>query len=231
MRLDAGFRVDPSNHSLRARYDGGAWSTLALTDGLYLNLDALLAEFETQLQTVSASVTATHASGVVTLAWAAGHTLSVDWLCPTLRDWLGWANAVTGTTSGAATAPGPCLGVFSPSLPWDDPSPIGWDLTLLRSRHPSGRSRSYRRGYRRRFGVTAVVLFGELAQFRGVLRELARGVPGTLWRDASNATPWAYDEWWGVISVQLAGDGYKDAFPEAQSIRLTLALDFTEYSP
>lgn len=227
MRLDAGFRADPSTATLTATYDGGSSTALELTAGLYLSLDALLDELAAKLATVTGTAAATHVAGVVTITWPSSHALVLTWSCPALRDWLGFAGGISSST-GSATGASPSPGVFVASLPWSEPRPVGWELTLLRARHPSGRSRSFRRGLRQLHAVTARVLHRELEQFRAVLRTLARGTPGTLYRDAGDVSPWAWDTPTGALAVQLVGDRYEDALADGRAL-LELELELSEY--
>lgn len=229
MRLEAGFRADPSTATFTVAYDGGASTPLQLTAGLYLTLESLLDEVATQLATVTGTAAATHAAGVVTLTWPATHGLALTWTCAGLRDWLGFAGGIL-SSSGSATAAAACPGVFVASLPWSEPRSVGWELTLLRARHPSGRTRSYRRGLRQIHAVTARALFTELPQLRGVLSLLGRGMPGTLWRDATDSTPWTFAGPTGALAVQWSTDRYQDAFAGERQQMLELELELSEYS-
>lgn len=227
MRLDAGIRVGPTNDTLSVNIDAGGATTVTLTHGLYVSVAALCDEATTQLAAVDAALSMTISGAGIALSASGGSTAAWAWPKPALRDALGF----TGVLSAAALhTSDSCPHTFLASLPWSTRRPVGWTLTRQRSRHPSGVTASRTVTRRRRFEVDAVVTAAELAAFRAVMRRLAAGVPGTLYRDADNATPWAYDEWSGQSAVQIAGPSYADAFDgrTLQLLRTTLVL--LEYS-
>lgn len=230
MRLDAGVRIDPTNDRVSVSYNGGMSVVVTLTSGLYLSLAALLAELQTRLRaSVHASYTCTESAGVVTISWTGGIASTLTWTRTALRNALGFGGSSTaGTTS--VTAPNVAGGVFVASLPWDDPQPVAWRLSLLRARHLYGDPRSFVRGYQRRHGVIARVQDSETIRFRSVLLPFLRGVPGTLYRDTTVTTAWSWSNWYGAVPVQLDLEQYGDDWAGARRDYITLSLPFVEYS-
>lgn len=230
MRLDAGVRIDPTNDRLSVNYNGAGSTVVTLTQGLYRSLAALLAHLQVRLRAViHASMTCTESAGIVTISWTGGVSTTITWTHPALSTWLGFnATSSTGTTS--KTAAGVAEGVFVATLPWEDPSPVGWQIALLRARHAHGSPRSFRRCKRLRHDVTARVRDAETLQFRGVLRQFLRGYPGTLYRDTAVSAAWAWDEPWGAVTVQLDQDEYSDDWQDARRDVLIVPLTFLEES-
>lgn len=205
MRLDAMVRVDATCDRLTVGLDGAASTVVTLTTGLYSPVD-LAAHIEARLQAVDDPdwTCSISAAGVFALG-ATGHDIYVTWTRPSLRDALGWAANVTGTADEAvAPAVSPC--VFVPSLPWHDIAPMGWRVELSRSDAHRQRGRSFRRSQLRTWEVTARVRYTELAQFRGVVQRIARGVPGVWWRSVSVATAWDWTSPSGIVEVCMDGD-------------------------
>jgi hypothetical protein len=230
MRLDAGVRIDPTNDRLTVNYNAAGATVVTLTQGLYRSLAELLAHLQVRLRAViHASMTCTQSSGTVTISWTGGVSTTITWTHTALRDWLGYSGtSVTATTS--TTASNVADGVFVATLPWEDPAPAGWRVSLMRARHQHGAPRSFRRALRRRFEVTARVRDSETLQFRGVLRQFLRGYPGTLYRDTMVTDPWAWDEPWGAVTVQLDQDEYSDEWQDARRDVLIVPLTFLEES-
>jgi hypothetical protein len=230
MRLDAGVRIDPTNDRLSVNYNGAGSTVVTLTHGLYRSLAALRAHLQVRLRAViHASMTCTESAGTVTISWTGGVSTTITWTHPALSTWLGFnATSSTGTTS--KTASGVSEGVFVATLPWDDASPVGWQLALLRARHAHGSPRSFRRCKRLRFEIMTRVRDSETLQFRGVLRQLLRGYPGTLYRDATVTDAWAWDEPWGAVTVQLEQDDYSDNWQDARRDVLLVPLVFLQES-
>lgn len=229
MRLDAGFRVGPSNDTLTVNYDGAGGVDVVLTHGLYVSYAALYTELNAQLAAVG-SITASESAGVTRLAWGSGLNLQITWARPALRDWLGFDAAVDATTEISG---GERPGVFVASTPWAQKRPVVWELRTYRGRHPSGLTRSMQAPAWRLFPLEAVLRPAELPAFRRVLRHFAGGTPGTLYRDHTITTTWDFAAWWGTSTVQLDAAEYSDNLERLEG-RMGLArvpLTFREVSP
>lgn len=231
MRLDAMVRIDATCDRMTVNLDAPAATVVTLTAGLY-SPDELAAHIEDRLQAVDdAAWTCTlSAAGVYTLA-ASGHTLYVTWTRPALRDALGWAANISGA-SNTATAPAVSPCVFVPALPWHNPAPVGWRVETSRSESHRHLGRAFRRSQVRTWEVTARAMSSEVAQLRGVLERIARGVPGRWYRHTSVTTAWAWTSPSGYVDVHLVGD-WQDRWLDAGGARtvVEIPLQFVERTP
>ena len=198
-RIDVAFRASQTTSRLTVNYNGGGATSLTLTSGLYMSQSALLAELQTQLQTVDGSLTATESNGTVTLAGGANFTAS--WTHTTLRNWLGYAANLSGASTYAA--PSACPGVLVGSMPWAG-GELGWRLHLKQFIGPHQTGGALRLKRLRKWDVQ--VYFSrtnDLTQLNSVLGYMLRRMPITWYRNTADATAWSTSNWDGKVECVL----------------------------
>lgn len=228
MRIDVRYRSDATGNTFGFVHNVSGAGTVTLTEQRFADLAALCAAIEAQLQLVDADLTCTEAAGVVTIADGNSDTFTVTWTHPRLRDWLGFSADLAGdNTYTGATSPA----TFVSSLPFDDPAPLGWLVSLRTFAGDHQTGGSLKLSKLTTWRTAGVVQQSDLAAFRSVMSLAMRGYGLKWWRDVAVGTAWSYSNWWGTVNVRLGVNSirYSDQwFDTALQSHTRVSLEFIE---
>lgn len=193
-RIEVGYRVGQHNDSFDVElFSAGIQAVVHLTPGLYLSLNELVAEIQTQCNAAGGAWTVSvGADGRVTFA-VSGDTMEVSWTRSySLRDWLGFTGAAT-PNGASATGAHPCPGYYRASVPWPRTERPGWTHAVRQWRGRHGRGRDRGIGRLEHYDVEALIVADDMAQWRSVLPLMLAGLPATYYRGVEVNADWDID--------------------------------------
>ena len=213
-KIECKWRFRTGTRKIKVTPAGSGATILYCTDGWAETFAALVSEIETRLKTVHANFEATVISpGEVRIRRTDGVDFVLDWEEKSLATAVGFdGTQLTGASTYDSDDQSPL--VFEASLPWYNDTP-----GLIYARKAPALFRKTKMAIKigkiRTWFVTARIKSSEIEQWRKTAGLLSQGIPARWYRNTSDTSAWAWDNFDGYVDVtmQSDADALSDSWP------------------